>query len=609
MHRSLSFRALRPLHQGLSALLLTALAACTAGGAGSADEPEEATAESESALGFAGGVGSVFPIPTDVLIRCRTIDEVHREVLIAGAIDVGMRYADRTTRDGHAYRPFERALIVQKAGGCAFEMHGDIYEKWKEFGPLEPSTLWVAGRAVTMRNTLGLPTSDERSAGPRGRTNSFERGAIFFSDATGAHEVHGEILKAYRARSAATGWLGLPVSDTEPYGAAGRLQGNLVRFENGTIVTDQNIDDASAQPRAVALRKPIADRWFAVRSRAGRELEFPIEDTVVRESGMQNDFMTPSRTYGGSIYFSEETGARALWTAVRSKYEELGATTSILGYPAMDTALTPLHKSPYAHFAGGASIYVNPASGRAFYATGTLRAKWEATGFEQGILGFPQGDPVLASAGGRYQAFDKGYLYEVPGGSRASAVLHAWDMLKAYWNAGGERGALGYPIEDAVACTERRSYQNFQGGYIWSLDTHGDGRLYQTRFVPGERGGCSTMGDICTPKAFEVCLVHRESTSAIAHGETRTIEACSIEDAVRRAQDIPRSVPNATVATGACRAPSWDIEAGCGMRGRACCRFKPTACQNEKWDALTCISGECEGPRRCDPFVSCAFDL
>lgn len=48
----------------------------------------------------------------------------------------------------------------------------------------------------------------------------YEHGAVYWSDRTGAHEVHGEIAEAWRLAGAESSFLGLPVTDELPFGAS-----------------------------------------------------------------------------------------------------------------------------------------------------------------------------------------------------------------------------------------------------------------------------------------------------------------------------------------------------------------------------------------------------
>lgn len=79
---------------------------------------------------------------------------------------------------------------------------------------------------------LGFPLTDETTTPDGiGRYNHFQGGSIYWTPATAAHEVHGAI----RDKWASIGWersaLGYPTTDELPYGIGGRIS----RFQNGYI--------------------------------------------------------------------------------------------------------------------------------------------------------------------------------------------------------------------------------------------------------------------------------------------------------------------------------------------------------------------------------------
>jgi hypothetical protein len=103
-------------------------------------------------------------------------------------------------RDGEGkFSNFENASVYWHPSTGAFEVHGLIRDRWQAIG----------GEL----SILGYPTTNE-SATPdgAGRYNHFQRGSIYWTPATGAHEVYG----AVRARWAELRWerglLGYPVS-------------------------------------------------------------------------------------------------------------------------------------------------------------------------------------------------------------------------------------------------------------------------------------------------------------------------------------------------------------------------------------------------------------
>jgi hypothetical protein len=121
---------------------------------------------------------------------------------------------------------------------------------------------------------LGAPRTDVEAAGHGGRVRKFERGHIYWHPATGAHEVHGGILRAYLTR-----------------GGPGR--------------------------------NPKTDR---------RDLKFPTSDEVRSADGR-----TPvSHFEGGSIYWVDGVGGVAIYGDIEAQWRRMGAEQGWLGHPLSD---------------------------------------------------------------------------------------------------------------------------------------------------------------------------------------------------------------------------------------------------------------------------------
>jgi LGFP repeat len=111
-------------------------------------------------------------------------------------------------------------------GHWTFRVYGAVCERWAGLGG--------------DRGLVGEPMSEEMD-GAHGRVQHFRSGNIYWSGVTGAHEVHGLILKAYRNVHAEGGCLGLPVTDELPEGANGQIQ----KFQNGVIHWKQGDPEGS----------------------------------------------------------------------------------------------------------------------------------------------------------------------------------------------------------------------------------------------------------------------------------------------------------------------------------------------------------------------------
>jgi uncharacterized protein with LGFP repeats len=110
---------------------------------------------------------------------------------------------------------------------------------------------------------------------------------------------------------------------------------------------------------------------------------------------------------GGSVYWTRATGARVLTGAVRDTWARAGWETGVLRYPTTDVTTTPDGRGRFAHFQGG-SVYWSQATGAHVVRSAVLGA-WAATGWEQGWLGYPTGDLVRVSGGSRQQ-FQRGRI-------------------------------------------------------------------------------------------------------------------------------------------------------------------------------------------------------
>lgn len=222
--------------------------------------------------------------------------------------------SETTTPDGVGrYRHYQGGSIYWTPTTGAHEVHGAIYAEWASLG-------WE-------RSALGYPTTDEMTTPDGvGRYNHFQHGSIYWTPATGAHEVRGAI----RAKWASLGWersvLGYPISDEEGDGRGARYS----IFEHGRIywTPDSNAHEIGGA---------ILDEWLS--HQAGPpdpltqwDLGYPTTDELVASDnrGRYNQFQN------GEIYYSRDTGAHALWGHVDSYWHQLGDVSSSLGYPTDD---------------------------------------------------------------------------------------------------------------------------------------------------------------------------------------------------------------------------------------------------------------------------------
>jgi uncharacterized protein with LGFP repeats len=207
---------------------------------------------------------------------------------------------ETTTPDGVGrYNHFQGGSVYWTPGTGAQEVHGAIRGKWASIG-------WE-------RSLLGYPITDESTTPDGvGRYNHFQGGSVYWTPATGAHEVHGAI----RGKWASMGWerslLGYPLTDetTTPDGV-----GRYNHFQGGSVYW-------TPATGAHEVHGAIRGEW----ARLGWErsfLGYPLSDELSTEDGTGRY----SEFQHGSIYWNPSTGALACRETVRLHVKCLTAPT------------------------------------------------------------------------------------------------------------------------------------------------------------------------------------------------------------------------------------------------------------------------------------------
>lgn len=187
---------------------------------------------------------------------------------------------------------------------------------------------------------------------------------------------------------------------------------------------------------------PVANHFFAAWARHGYEtgyLGYPTTDEIgTANGGRRQEFQ------GAGIYwhFNE---AYAIGGAIRDRWNSAGAEAGPLGYPTSDEIPVNRDGGRYNNFENGTISWSGPMGTRLLF--GAIRDRWAEVGREDGELGLPLTDEQVAGDGiGHYVFFGNGsaiYYLPVVGAWRISPfIVNVWIEL------GGERSALGYPIEN-----------------------------------------------------------------------------------------------------------------------------------------------------------------
>lgn len=293
---------------------------------------------------------------------------------------VGTPVGDRSSVGDGQWQNYSGGIIAWSPGTGAHAVQGAIGAKYAGFG----------GPA----SALGFPATDEtgRPDGA-GRVSSFTGGEIYWTPATGAHEVHGDIAGRYAGLNGPEGLLGYPLSDemTTP-DSIGRYND----FAGGAVYW-------SPDGGAHEMHGAILAHWVELGWEQGL-LGYPVTDeaSTADRSGRYNNFT------GGALYWSPGSGAHELHGDILVHWNSLGAQRSAVGYPVSDELGTPDGAGRFNNFTGGA-VYWSPWTG-AYEMHGAILGTWAELDWEQGPLGYPISDEY-GVPGGRRSDYQGGYLY------------------------------------------------------------------------------------------------------------------------------------------------------------------------------------------------------
>ncbi len=163
-------------------------------------------------------------VDVGALLPARTaIGEKHRR--LGGTDGLGDPTSGEYAVPGGTARTYERGRIYRStATGAAYAVRGAVLTRYLRLGG--PGGL------------LGLPTSDE-TAVTGGRSSTFTGGRIYWSRATGAHEVHGAVLRRYLRLGGPDSRLGLPTTDeyAVPGGRRSDFARGWIRWDAATGAT------------------------------------------------------------------------------------------------------------------------------------------------------------------------------------------------------------------------------------------------------------------------------------------------------------------------------------------------------------------------------------
>ncbi|WGW10718.1 hypothetical protein LWF01_11320 [Saxibacter everestensis] len=264
---------------------------------------------------------------------------------------------------------------------------------------------------------------------------------------TDAYPVHGAIGTVYRALGGASGVLGV---STSPERCGLKNSGCYQQFKGGSI-------HWTSKSGAHATRGAIRTEWQALGWENGF-LGYPKGDQGcgLKDSGCYQTFE------GGGIHYSANTDAHATRGKIRAAWEAQGWENGKLGYPKGDQGCGLKDSGCYQTFQGGSIHY--SANTAAQITTGGIRSAWQASGWQDGPMGYPTSNEKCGLRdSGCYQSFQKGKIHW---SSASGAHLTKGAIQKAWAGTGWENGRLRYPTTNEVCSSSTKCVQTFQGGTI-----------------------------------------------------------------------------------------------------------------------------------------------
>ncbi|SDC05991.1 Uncharacterized conserved protein, contains LGFP repeats [Geodermatophilus telluris] len=375
---------------------------------------------------------------------------------------LGLPTSEEVPEGSAQVQRFQRGLVHWSADGGARVVRGALY------------TGWLAAGGLT--GPLGAPVADETAAGP-GAAQRFSSGTLYWSAATGAQVVRGEIARAYTAARGPDGPLGMPVAGETAAGPA-----TVQQFQSGAIWW-------TAAGGAHPVRGGIATGWEAAGGLTGA-LGAPVGDETAAGNGAAQRFAN------GDVYWSAATGPQAVLGDLARAYADNRGPAGPLGFPvAPERTVGAVREQRFQ--SGG--IWWTTAGG-AHPVRGGIGSAWEATGGPTGPLGAPVGDETAAGAGAS-QRFANGAIHW--SATTGSQVVRG-EIAQAYDAAGGPAGPLGFPVA-AEATSGAVRAQRFQSGGIWWTTAGGAHPVRGAIGAAWEAGGGPT-GPLGAPVGDETAV-------------------------------------------------------------------------------------------------------
>jgi len=375
-----------------------------------------------------------------------------------------------TKYGGGIMQSFQNGDIYYSAQTGAHDIYGAIRSEFNQTDAERDAY------GADVQQILGLPVADETQApGVAGyaRETQFQGGALYYSAATGAHAVYGAIGAKYNAMGGPTQF-GLPISgEAHAFGLLGNVR--VTRFQNGGDIYWSQATGAHFVHGAIGAEYDHTGyRHDAFGNVVRTVLGAPTSDEM-DVSGVPGARMNTFQ--GGAIYYSATAGAHVVYGAIGAKYNAMGGPTQF-GLPLSDEVPAfglqgNVRVQQFQNGIGGA-IYWSQATG-AHFVHGLIGVEYAATANErdffgrnvQTLLGAPTSDEmdVPGVPGARMNTFQGGAIYWSP--STGAHVVYG-AILAKYNSIGGPASFLGLPITDELGFPGGRVSYFQHGRIVWT---------------------------------------------------------------------------------------------------------------------------------------------
>lgn len=177
-----------------------------------------------------------------------------------------------TKRDGNgAWHGRVEQIVLDGTDGTAY-MTGDDF-RWQygldsDWFTIEPTAIITRWRELGGPDSeLGMPTSGEYAVG-KGAAQNFQHGKIFWTSSTGAYDVKGPILRAYKSMGGPQSPVGWPVTGMLEVASGGHRE----RFQHGKLYS-------TVQTGAHWVYGAVLKKWSS-EGAAGGWIGYPTADTT-----------------------------------------------------------------------------------------------------------------------------------------------------------------------------------------------------------------------------------------------------------------------------------------------------------------------------------------